>query len=138
MTRKTPLYEETDVVNMFLRSLRTFFIILSFALPNLISFAHTFVLKPSVSQALAKVLIGNILIQTEAERRRREAGVQQSIENGLGSCMYVYMFVCMGFANIWRFKALSESKVVPYNSHVNSTFFRHVFSAVVNPEEHGT
>ena len=78
---------------MFLQSLRTFFIILSFALPYLISFAHTFVLKPSVSQALAKVLIGNILIQTEAERRRREAGVQQSIENGLGSCMYVYMFV---------------------------------------------
>ena len=28
------------------------------------------------------------VIQTEAERRRREAGVQQSMENGLGSCMY--------------------------------------------------
>ena len=43
------------------------------------------------------------LVQTEAERRRRKAGVRQSIENGLGSCMYVYMFVCMGFANTWRF-----------------------------------
>ena len=32
-------------------------------------------------------------IQTEAERRRREAGVKQSIENALGSCLY--MFVCM-------------------------------------------
>ena len=31
--------------------------------------------------------------------------------------MYVYD-VCMVFANIWRFKALSEHKVVPYNSHV--------------------
>ena len=39
--------------------------------------------------------------------------------------MYVYMFVCMVFANIWRFKALSESKVVPYYSHVNSTLLRH-------------
>ena len=29
-----------------------------------------------------------VVIQTEAERRRREAGVQQSMENGLGSCMY--------------------------------------------------
>ena len=37
------------------------------------------------------------LIQTEAERRRHEAGVQQSIENGLRVmyvCMYVYMFIC--------------------------------------------
>ena len=32
------------------------------------------------------------LIQTEAERRRREAGVQQSIENGLGSRKYVCMY----------------------------------------------
>ena len=31
------------------------------------------------------------IIQTEAERRMREAGVQQSIENGLGSRMYVYI-----------------------------------------------
>ena len=35
-----------------------------------------------------------VVIQTEAERRRREAGVQQSIENGLGSCMYVCIYVC--------------------------------------------
>ena len=51
-----------------------------------------------------------------------EAGVQQSMENGLGSCS-IYVF--MGFANIWRFKALSESKVVPYESYVNSTLLRH-------------
>ena len=30
----------------------------------------------------------NIVIQTEAERRRREAGVKQSMEIRLRSCMY--------------------------------------------------
>ena len=34
------------------------------------------------------------LIPTEAERRRCEAGVQQTIENGLRSCVYVCMYVC--------------------------------------------
>ena len=66
--------------------------------------------------------------KTEAERRRRESGVHQSIENGLGTgyvCMYVDMFVCMAFANIWRFKAPSGTKVVPYDSHVNSKLLRH-------------
>ena len=31
----------------------------------------------------------------------------------------------MGFTNIWRFEAPSESKVVPYDGHVNSTLLRH-------------
>ena len=31
----------------------------------------------------------------------------------------------MVFANIWRLKAPSESKMVPYDSHVNSTLLRH-------------
>ena len=35
---------------------------------------------------------GNI-IQTEAERRRREAGVKQSMEIRVRSCMYVGMYV---------------------------------------------
>ena len=35
------------------------------------------------------------IIQTEAERRRREAGVQQAMENGLRSCLFVCMYVCM-------------------------------------------
>ena len=35
------------------------------------------------------------IIQTEASRRRREAEVQQAMENGLGSCMYVCMYVCI-------------------------------------------
>ena len=34
-----------------------------------------------------------IVIQTEAERRRREAGVHQAMENGLRSCLFVCMYV---------------------------------------------
>ena len=34
-------------------------------------------------------------IQTEAERRRREAGVKQSMEIRVRSCMYICMYVCM-------------------------------------------
>ena len=33
------------------------------------------------------------IIQTEAERRRREAGVKQSMEIRLGSCMWVGGYV---------------------------------------------
>ena len=39
------------------------------------------------------------LIQTEAERRRREAGVKQSMEIRLGSCMYVGGW--LGMYGIW-------------------------------------
>ena len=37
------------------------------------------------------------------------------------------VYVCMVFANIWRFRAPSESKVVGtiYDSHVNRTLLRH-------------
>ena len=35
------------------------------------------------------------------------------------------MYVPMVFANIWRFIAPSESKVVPYDSHVNSALLGH-------------
>ena len=48
------------------------------------------------------------IIQTEAERPRREAGVQQAMENELRSCL----FVCMFFKDISRSRALGESKVV--------------------------
>ena len=40
-------------------------------------------------------------------------------------CMYICIYVCMGFANTWRFKAPSESRVVTYDSHMNSTLLRH-------------
>ena len=46
----------------------------------------------------------NRLVQTEAERRRREVGVKQSMEIRLRSCMYVYT----GWAekNVPNFKAI--------------------------------
>ena len=52
------------------------------------------------------------MIQTEAERRRREVGVKQSMEIRLRSCMYVYMWVCMVFGIIWRTKACSATNEV--------------------------
>ena len=45
-----------------------------------------------------KYLLSNTFVQTEAELRRREAGVKQLIENGLGSCMYsVFQKKCHDF-----------------------------------------
>ena len=41
------------------------------------------------------------VIQTEASRRRREAEVQQAMENGLGSCMYVCMYVYLYVFHIY-------------------------------------
>ena len=43
------------------------------------------------------------VIQTEAERRRREAGVKQSMEIRLGSCMWVGGWV--GMYGIWNYLA---------------------------------
>ena len=60
------------------------------------------------------------IVQTEAERRRREARVQQ---NGLRSCLFVC--ICKFFKDISRSKALSESKVASCYSPVNSTLHRH-------------
>ena len=45
------------------------------------------------------IAIGTILIQTEAERRRRKAAVKQSMEIRLRSCMYVCMY------GIWNYLA---------------------------------
>ena len=49
----------------------------------------------------------SLLIQTEAERRRREAGVKQSMEIRLGSCMWVGGWVggCVGMYGIWNYLA---------------------------------
>ena len=60
-------------------------------------------------------------IQTEASRRRRKAGFQQGMENGLGSGLYV----CMFFADISRSKVLCEAKVVPCCSPAISALLRH-------------
>ena len=69
------------------------------------------------------------LIQTEASRRRREAEVQQTMENGLGSCMYI----CMFFTYISQFTAHTEFKSVPFASPLNATLLRNEFSWVRYP-----
>ena len=57
------------------------------------------------------------IIQTEAERRRREAGVKQSMEIRVRSCMYVGRwvcgYVCMVFGIISRTKARSATNEIP-------------------------
>ena len=60
-------------------------------------------------------------VSSHAKRRRREAGVQQAMENGLRSCLFACMYVCF-FKDISRFRALSESKVVSCCSPVNSRY----------------
>ena len=70
-----------------------------------------------------------MFIQTEASRRRREAEVQQAMENGLGSCMYI----CMFFTYISQFTAHTEFKSVPFASPLNATLLRNEFSWVRYP-----
>ena len=62
-------------------------------------------------------------------RRLRAEGAKPESNNRwkMGSG-HVCIYVCMFFANFWRFKGPSESKVVPYDSHVNSTLLRHVLA----------
>ena len=48
------------------------------------------------------------IIQTEAERRRREAGVKQSMEIRLGSCMWVCGWV--GVYGIWNYLATTKAR----------------------------
>ena len=50
-----------------------------------------------------------MLIQTEAERRRREAGVKQSMELRVRSCMYVGGWVC-GY--VWYLELSREPRHV--------------------------
>ena len=44
----------------------------------------------------------HLLVQTEAERRRREAGVKQSIELRLRSCLYVGMYEYVRYLELSR------------------------------------
>ena len=70
-----------------------------------------------------------LLIQTEVERRRREAGVKQSMEIRLGSCMYVCMYVCgwvcMVFGILSRTKARSATNEVPKCRSPERALLRH-------------
>ena len=63
------------------------------------------------------------IFQTEAERQRREAGVQQAME--WAQVMFVCMYVCMFFKDISRSRALSGYKLVSRCSPVNSRLHRH-------------
>ena len=80
-----------------------------------------------------------IFFQTEAETRRREAGVIQSIWIEKAGhvytfiCLYVNMYACMSFKDFSRLKALTEPKMVPYGRMVDNTLLRHAFSALVTP-----
>ena len=65
------------------------------------------------------------LIQTEAERRRREAGVKQSMEIRLGSCMWVGGWVCMVFGIISRTKARSAINEIPNCRSPERALLRH-------------
>ena len=60
-------------------------------------------------------------IQTELERRRREAGVQQGMEHWLRSCLCAVCVCRYVFKDCSRFKALSETKVIPLCSPVDTT-----------------
>ena len=66
-----------------------------------------------------------LLIQTEAERRRREAGVKQSMEIRLGSCMWVGGWVCMVFGIISRTKARSAINEIPNCRSPERALLRH-------------
>ena len=66
-------------------------------------------------------------IQTEAERQRREAGVKQSMEIRLGSCMYV------GGYGIWNYlanQARSAINEVPNRRSPERALLRHHINGV--------
>ena len=69
-------------------------------------------MSTQVLRKLARYVIGSVtalghsykvIIQTEAERRRREAVVKQSMEIRVRSCMYVCGYV--GMYGIWNYLA---------------------------------
>ena len=70
------------------------------------------------------------LIQTEAERRRREAGVKQSMEIPLRSCGWVGGYVCMVFGIISQTKARSATNEVPKCRSPERALLRHNVSGV--------
>ena len=64
-----------------------------------------------------------ILFQTDAKRRRREAGAIQWIEKGSGHVyMFVYLYICMYvFRDISQLTPLSEVNVAPEESFLLNT-----------------
>ena len=74
-------------------------------------------------------LASDVFVQTEAERRRREAGVKQSMSDETRSwVMYVCMYVCVVLDNILRTKAPSATKEVPNDRSQSRTLLRHHYN----------
>ena len=83
-------------------------------LPNiLVCESLLFLDDPQVSHPL--------LIQTEAERRRREAGVKQSMEIRVRSCMYACMYVCM---YVWYLEFYREPRHVAQQTRYQNVGLR--------------
>ena len=80
----------------FPRSLQRVFLAIVYLVKGVVHLAT--VLRWTLSQTRTP-WARTIMIQTEAERRRREAGVKQSMEIRLGSCMWV------GEYGIWNYLA---------------------------------
>ena len=58
-------------------------------------------------------------IQTEALRRRREAGVMQWTEKGLRSCFYACLYA---FREVFsKLRELTQPRVVPYGRFLYNT-----------------
>ena len=63
----------------------------------------------------------SFVIQTEAERRRREAGVKQSMEIRVRSCMYVGGYVCM---YVWYLELSREPRHVAQQTRYQNVGLR--------------
>ena len=61
------------------------------------------------------------IVQTEAERRRREAGVKQSMEIRVRSCRYVCMWVC-GY--VWYLELSREPRHVAQQTRYQNVGLR--------------
>ena len=87
---------------------------------------HLLTHDPTLGIAVFNGECFNCLIQTEAERRRREAGVKQSMEIRLRSCMWV----CMVFGIISRTKACSATNEVSKCRSPERSLLRHTIIGV--------
>ena len=79
---------------------------------NWVDFVHTYIFVPFLVVGKTRMInlqTNGRLIQTEAERRRREAGFKQSMEIRLGSCMYVGGWIC-GY--VWYLELSREPRHV--------------------------
>ena len=74
-----------------------------------------------VCQGLNDEALLVLVLQTEAERRRREAGVKQSMEIRLGSCMYAHGWV-RGY--VWYLELSREPRHVAQQTRYQNVGLR--------------